>query len=264
MTESQALQRCQCGDPRAFRHLVDRYQDELYRTATLMTGSQTLAKAQVREALHAAWRGVRSVGLGAQIRPWLMHSLVRQEPTPPGGSSDPSDQSQHPVPDRISPPPRKPGSSDRKRQQIRRALGALDPAHRHLLILRYFANLTVPELSLVFSEFEHDVESRRREALSQLRRRLQEYGGPTHGRPEAFASDHELVDALRDYFGAATAAVRVPADLWDTLETRATETSCLTRVRRKLLAAASRCWTPLAATGGAAALASAVICAATA
>ena len=82
--------------------------------------------------------------------------------------------------------------------------------------------------------------------------------------PGSFATDQALVDALRDYFSAATAALRVPADLWDALESRAPGPSWVTRIRRKVLAATSRFWTPLAATGAAAALASAVICAYTA
>ena len=151
MTESLALLRCQSGEFLAFRHVADPYQDVLYRTAILITGSPTLAEAQVREAIYAARRGRQPGGLGAQAKPWLLRSLIRQESELTTGSSSPSD----PFPTsllrfRIPPPPRKPSGSDLKRQQIRRALGALDPAHRHLLILRYFANLSVPQLSAVF------------------------------------------------------------------------------------------------------------------
>lgn len=264
MTESLALLRCQSGEFLAFRHVADPYQDVLYRTAILITGSPTLAEAQVREAIYAARRGRQPGGLGAQAKPWLLRSLIRQESELTTGSSSPSDHSQHPAPFRIPPPPRKPSGSDLKRQQIRRALGALDPAHRHLLILRYFANLSVPQLSAVLEEPEDDIESRRREALGQLRLRLIAMGADADVPPGSFATDQALVDALRDYFSAATAALRVPADLWDALESRAPGPSWFTRIRRKVLAATSRFWTPLAATGAAAALASAVICAYTA
>ena len=264
MTESQALLRCQIGDSQAFRHLAGPCQDALYRTAILITGSPSLAEAQVREAMNAAWRGQQPGGLGARAKPWLLRSLIRQERALTAGSSSPSDHSQHPAPVRIPPPPRMPGDRDVKRQQIRRALVALDPAHRHLLILRYFANLNVPQLSAVFEEPEDDIESRRREALGQLRCRLIAIGADADVSPDSIATDQALVDALRDYFSAVTAALRVPGDLWDALESRAPGPSFVTRIRRKVLTATSRLWTPLAATGAAAALASAVICAYTA
>ena len=58
MTESPALQRSRHSDPEAFRQLVDRHQDVLFRTATLMTGSQSVAEARVREVLRTAWHGL--------------------------------------------------------------------------------------------------------------------------------------------------------------------------------------------------------------
>ncbi len=264
MTETQALQRCQNGDREAFNHLATKHQDLLYRTATFMTGSQSLAEVQVREALRAAWRGIHAAGLGTPLRPWLIRILMRQESTAGPTSSDFAVGPSHRAPLRNLPPALHPEDANRERHRIRRALAALDPANRHVLILRYFANLTGPQLALVLEIPEDAVESRRRQALGQLRDRLQAIDACATDEPGAYASDQALVDALRDYFQAAAAALRVPADLWDALETRAPHRSCVTRIRRKVLAAASRFWTPLAATGGAVALASVVLCATTA
>lgn len=262
MTESQALQRSRHSDPEAFRQLVDRHQDVLFRTATLMTGSQSVAEARVREVLRTAWHGLWAAG-PAPVGPWLMRTLVRQE-TDRGSPSTPSVRPPYRARLRQLPPPLDPGETDPQRHQVGRAFGSLGPADRHALILCYFAELSDAQLALVFGLPEGAATSLRHRSLRRLRLRLQAGVAYDVDGSGPFASDEQLIAALRDYFNSATAALAVPADLWDALESQAPSRSRVARVRRGILAAAQRFWTPLAATGGAAALASAVVCAATA
>lgn len=262
MTESQALQRSQHGDPEAFRHLVNRHQDVLFRTATLMTGSQSLAEVQVREVLRAAWHGLRAAG-PAPVRPWLMRILVRQE-TDRGSPSTPSVRPLYRARLRQIPPPPDPGEMDTKLHQVRRAFGSLRPADRHVLILLYFADLSDAQLASVLDLPRDSAETTRHRALRRLRHRLQAIATDTVNAADPFASDQALIAALRYHFNSATATLEVRADLWAVPEFQAPSRSRLSRLRRRLLAAAQRFWTPLVATGGAAALASAFVCAATA
>ncbi len=263
MTETQALERCRDGDPQAFRHLVDQHQDVLFRTATLMTGSQSLAEVQVRKALHSAWHGLRAVRCRAPVKPWLVRILVRQD-SDRDPRAIPSVRPSHYPRLRHLPPPLGPGETDPQRHQVRRAFGSLGRADRHALILCYFADLSDSQLASVLGLPGDAAEAIRQRALRRLRNRLQTNGAYAVDGAGPFASDQALVDALRDYFTSATAALSVPADLWDVHESRAPNRSCVDRIRRKVLAAAQRFWTPLAATGGAAALASAIVCAVTA
>ena len=130
MTETQALERCRDGDPQAFRHLVDQHQDVLFRTATLMTGSQSLAEVQVRKALHSAWHGLRAVRCRAPVKPWLVRILVRQD-SDRDPRAIPSVRPSHYPRLRHLPPPLGPGETDPQRHQVRRAFGSLGPADRH-------------------------------------------------------------------------------------------------------------------------------------
>ena len=66
-----------------------------------------------------------------------------------------------------------------------------------------------------------------------------------------YSTDESLGDALRDYFAAEAPALRAPTNLWDALEGRLEEPRRMPRIRRKVLAAASRYWFPTLATGGA-------------
>ena len=66
-----------------------------------------------------------------------------------------------------------------------------------------------------------------------------------------YSSDQDLGDALREYFAAEAPSLRAPRDLWTTLEGRLEDPRRIPRMRRKVLAAASRYWFPVMATGGA-------------
>ena len=66
-----------------------------------------------------------------------------------------------------------------------------------------------------------------------------------------YSSDQDLGDALREYFAAEAPSLRAPRDLWNTLEGRLEDPRRIPRIRRKVLAAASRYWFPALATGGA-------------
>ncbi len=66
-----------------------------------------------------------------------------------------------------------------------------------------------------------------------------------------YSTDESLGDALREYFAAEAPSLRAPMSLWDALEERLDEPRRMPRIRRKVLAAASRYWIPTLATGGA-------------
>ncbi|MCY3913152.1 MAG: von Willebrand factor type A domain-containing protein [Chloroflexi bacterium] len=66
-----------------------------------------------------------------------------------------------------------------------------------------------------------------------------------------YSTDESLGDALREYFAAEAPSLRAPSNLWDSLEGRLEEPRRMPRLRRKVLAAASRYWFPTLATGGA-------------
>ena len=66
-----------------------------------------------------------------------------------------------------------------------------------------------------------------------------------------YSSDEALGEALREYFAAEAPSLRAPTNLWNSLEGRLEEPRRIPRIRRKVLAAASRYWFPAMATGGA-------------
>ena len=164
MTDQQAVLRCQDGDREAFHQLVDRYQDLLYRTAMLMTGSRALAEELVQGALHSAWRGIHGFQHGCPVKPWLMRCLAREGV---------SQRRRQPT---ASVPPAGPGEEHPERQEMRQALAGLDADQRHILVLHYFADLTVPQLAKALDAREDTVNTRLSRALGHLRERLEAQG----------------------------------------------------------------------------------------
>ena len=263
MTDTQAIQRCRQGDREAFRHLIDRYQDELHGTAILMTGSRNQAAQQVRDALRLAWGAIHGFSGDCPAKPWLMRSLVRQDASrrrlaslPGVASNRPSQPRKHPESNRLG-PARCAG------QAIQQALAALDPGHRNVLILRYFVNLQGTQLALALDTVDHTVESSLQQALGQLRERLQDLDAERASGQGAPCSDQSLANSLRTYFRHSASTARPPEDLWPFIESRLHAPSRLAGIRRKLLAAAGRLWTPVMASGGAVAAASILVGAAT-
>ena len=164
MTDQQAVLRCQDGDREAFHQLVERYQDLLYRTAMLMTGSRALAEELVQGALHSAWRGIHGFQHGCPVKPWLMRCLAREGV---------SQRRRQPV---ASVPPAGSGEELPERQEMRQALAGLDADQRHILVLHYFADLTVPQLAKALDAREDTVNTRLSRALGHLRERLEAQG----------------------------------------------------------------------------------------
>ena len=174
MSEDLNIARCQEGDREAFRVLVDRHKDVLYGTALLMTGNRAIAEEAVQEAFLSAWSGIGGFRRGKPLKPWLTRILVngvltqkrkRSLTTIPiedsDGTGDLSVSDQTDVIER--------------RAILRQALDKLAPNQRQVVVLRYFAELTVPEIAGAMGVKEGTVKSRLHRALSRLREHLEEF-----------------------------------------------------------------------------------------
>ncbi len=174
MSEDLNIARCQEGDREAFRVLVDRHKDVLYGTAILMTGNRAVAEEIVQEAFLSAWRGIGGFKRGQPLKPWLTRILVngvlaqkrkRSIPTVPIEDSDGTGA---------------PSVSDHtevieRRAILRQALTKLAPEQQKLVVLRYFSELTVPEIAGTMGIKEGTVKSRLHRALGRLREHLEEF-----------------------------------------------------------------------------------------
>lgn len=166
LTDREVVARCQAGDQVAFRSLVERYQGVLQGTAFLMTRDAALAEDLAQDALVAAWRAMGSLRDGAAVKAWLVRILVnaatsrqRREglavvPMPEADGLGAVD----PAIDRTD-----------TRDAVQRAMAGLTNDERQILLLRYYADLTVPEVALALGVAGGTVKSRLSRLLARLR-----------------------------------------------------------------------------------------------
>ena len=177
MTDDEAVLRCQEGDREAFRHLVEQYKGPLFGTAYLLTGNAAQAEEHVQDAFLLAWRGIRTFRRGSALKPWLMRILVNAV------RSQQRKRSLATVPLEESIPLGAPAGqheaieASEDRQAVRQALAQLSPEHRQVVVLRYFADLTVAQVAQSAGVREGTVKSRLHRALRHMRELLEQTGG---------------------------------------------------------------------------------------
>ncbi len=173
MNDDNAIRLCKDGDQDAFRHLVERYQNTLYGTAFLMTGNKTTAEDHVQEALLSAWRGITGFRTGRPFKPWLVRILVNGIVSQHRRRSvvavplDDAERVEEETPDLAE-------SVDaaRRHAMVRCAMERLRPAHLQVVALRYFAELSVPQVAEVIGVPQGTAKSRLNRALGYLREEL--------------------------------------------------------------------------------------------
>ncbi len=175
MEEREAVRRCQKGERTAFRLLVEKYGDLAFRTAYLMTRDRGLAEDVVQESFLACWRGLAKFDARQPLRPWLLRIVVncclsrRRRPTVATVPLEHSGVALLADPD---PLPEEMAVRQDTRQLLREAIASLEEGQRLVVMLRYFADLSLAEIAGILACPEGTVKSRLHRALSQLRAQL--------------------------------------------------------------------------------------------
>lgn len=77
MNDKELVSRMQHGDMQAFDELYERYKDDAYRLACLITGSRTDGEDLAQEAFVTCVQSIKSLRDGSKFRPWLLKTLSR-------------------------------------------------------------------------------------------------------------------------------------------------------------------------------------------
>ena len=161
----------------AFRHLVDRHLDASYRLAGIILGDALEAEDAVHDAVVAAWRGFGGLRDRARFEAWFGRILVN------GCRDRLRARGRHRVRDigRELTEAEHPTQTDAAdaaaaRDAVDRALAALGPDERLVVVLRFHADLTVPAIAAMVGIPEGTVKSRLHSALGRLRAAMETPG----------------------------------------------------------------------------------------
>jgi RNA polymerase sigma-70 factor, ECF subfamily len=156
----------------AFAALLDRGLDGQYRLAAVILGDPVEAEDAVHDAAVVAWRGFAGLRERDRFEAWFGRILVngcrdrlrarRRGPVViPIPTFEPAGQALRTTDDG--------GGAVATRDLLGRALADLDPDHAIVVALRYYADLTVPEIAARIGIAEGTVKSRLHHALRRLR-----------------------------------------------------------------------------------------------
>ena len=182
-TQDDLLPRLRRGDADAFRLLVDRFGDDLFRLACANLGSEADAADLVQETLVGAFRGIGSFDGRSSLRTWLLRILFNQ-----ASKARRSRRVRHAVPlhavdgsagtgrdaDRtmVQAPPQPAVDA---RLDALAMLRTLSNEHREILVLREIQRLSYGEIAEALNLPVGTVESRLYRARQELLRRFPQY-----------------------------------------------------------------------------------------
>lgn len=169
--------RARDGDRRAFGELVRRHQDRVFRFLLRLTGSRDDAHDLAQEAFLRAWQALPGWRPEAKFATWLFGiarnaaiDLLRRR----GVVETIAAENLPERPDTSSEPFARLDATQRL-ALLERALAALSPEHREILLLREVENMPYDEIALTLAVGEGTVKSRlarARTAVMQEFRRL--------------------------------------------------------------------------------------------
>ena len=176
--DSVLIARAQRGDTAAYEEIVQRYQQIVFRTAYVITGSSADAEDAAQEGFVKAYRALDRFRLGAELRPWLLR-IVANEARNRVRSSGRRHQLELRLtegfrPGDAAPSPEAVAVAADERRRLLAMVNALSHEDRLVIASRYFLELSGEETAAALGIAEGTVKSRLSRALARLKIRVEE------------------------------------------------------------------------------------------
>jgi RNA polymerase sigma factor (sigma-70 family) len=160
------------GDEGAFEILLTPLLEPGYRLAGGMLQDHAAAQDAVQEAAFKAWRKLRQLRDGSEMRPWFLgivanecRSVRRSRWSSVVKVFQPEKAQALPTDSLLS------------GIELRRALRALDDKKRLALVLHWYLDLPLEEIATITGSSVHAVEGRLQRGIHELRQRVEEHSG---------------------------------------------------------------------------------------
>ena len=183
-TDEQMVERALGGDPEAFGEIVRRWERPIFALAYGILGREEDARDAAQETFLSAFRNLRSFRGEAKVSSWLhriavnqcitrqRRARVRNESSLDGAEEESGAQ----FADAAQASPARAAEGRERTEAVRRAVAALPPELRAVVVMKEFEDLTFQEIADALGVPLSTVKSRLYTALKQLRLRLEKYG----------------------------------------------------------------------------------------
>ena len=183
-SDEQVVENALAGDAEAFGEIVRRWERRIYALAYGMLGREEDARDATQETFLAAFRNLRGFRGEAKVSSWLHRIAVNQcitrqrrakvrAETALEDETD-ADSASFSLPALES--PARAAESRQRTEIVRRAVCALPPELRQVIVMKEFEELTFQQIADALDLPLSTVKSRLYTALRQLRLRLEKHG----------------------------------------------------------------------------------------
>ncbi|HLL73062.1 MAG TPA: sigma-70 family RNA polymerase sigma factor [Pyrinomonadaceae bacterium] len=183
-SDEQIVERALSGDADAFGEIVRRWERRIFALAYGILGREEEARDATQETFIAAFRNLRGFRGEAKVSSWLHRIAVNQCITRQRRARTRAENSleaeaesggeKFAVPVERSPAREVEGRE--RSEAVRRAVAALPPELREVILMKEFEELTFQEIADALDVPLSTVKSRLYTALKQLRLRLEKHG----------------------------------------------------------------------------------------
>lgn len=183
-SDEQMVERALAGDAEAFGEIVRRWERRIFALAYGMLGREEDARDATQETFLAAFRNLRGFRGDAKVSSWLHRIAVnqcitRQRRVKVRGETTLDDEKEVNSASLSVPASESPAHVTESRQTtdaVRRAVQALPPELRQVIVMKEFEELTFQQIAEALDLPLSTVKSRLYTALRQLRMRLEKHG----------------------------------------------------------------------------------------
>jgi RNA polymerase sigma-70 factor (ECF subfamily) len=171
----EIIERARSGDADAFTSAVAGSVDRLYATAYLVLRDRHAAEDAVQDGLLHAWRAMPSLRDPDRFEAWLRRIVVR-------AAIDASRRRLPTVELAFDPvDPARTADAQATRDLLDRAFARLSAIHRAILVLRFYLDLSVPEIARTLGIPTGTAKSRLHNATRAMRSAMNQIDGAEEG-----------------------------------------------------------------------------------
>ena len=166
------IQAAKQGDDAAFEALLEPLMNHAYRLACGLLHDNQAAEDAVQESALKAWRKLHQLRDGAEMKPWFLGIVANECRTAQRARW--WSVIRTPILERTEESPQ---DSVLEGLELRKALRAMDPDKRLVLVLHWYLDLPIGEIAAVTGTSVHGAESRLLRATGELKRRMEAHRG---------------------------------------------------------------------------------------
>jgi RNA polymerase sigma-70 factor (ECF subfamily) len=187
--DREALERIKGGEREAFRAIVERYQDPLHQFVRSFLGGPRDAEDLTQEVFIQAFRSLGKFRGDSKFSTWLysiarfvcLHEIRRRK----GAKTEPADPQSEAFASLPEPSESHQTRLEREERsaRLREAVDSLSQAHRPVIVLAFWENMSYPEIASVLDIPVGTVKSRAHNAIAALLKKVGPLLEPAEDKP---------------------------------------------------------------------------------